>query len=144
MKLAELEKVVRRSCTVCKRKLGWKSLKQNKISSKSKLCPAEAPVEISLFKRNAVYPIVATMGPIVTTPMMKTFGLKIRDKSGFDFKEHQVCDLDQQQYEMDYEKEPQSYLNCKSDENLAMDFFKHTSLHGLKYIGERKQHLVER
>jgi len=38
----------------------------------------------------------------------------------------------------------ESYCNANSEENLPMDFCKHTSLHGLKYIGEKKQHLVER
>ncbi|CAL8117104.1 unnamed protein product [Orchesella dallaii] len=37
-----------------------------------------------------------------------------------------------------------SYLSCKSEENLPMDFCKNSSLHGLKYIGERRQHIVER
>lgn len=30
------------------------------------------------------------------------------------------------------------------DDTLHMDFFRNTSLHGLKYIGQKKQHFVER
>ncbi len=36
------------------------------------------------------------------------------------------------------------FLDWKAEENLPMDFCKNSSLHGLKYIGERRQHLVER
>lgn len=36
------------------------------------------------------------------------------------------------------------FLDWKAEENLPMDFCKNSSLHGLKYIGERRQHFVER